>query len=56
MRQEILMPSHWHQDNYKITRRTIFFLLDVAAAIWGMGMFNQYLKGKTFILHTDHKA
>jgi hypothetical protein len=27
----------------------------VAAAVWGMGIFNEYLKGKKFILYTDHK-
>jgi hypothetical protein len=31
------------------------FLLEAAAAVWGMDVFNEYLKGKKFILYTDHK-
>ncbi len=31
------------------------FLLKLAAAVWGMDVFNEYLKGKKFILFTDHK-
>jgi RNase H-like domain found in reverse transcriptase len=31
------------------------FLIEAAAAIWGMDFFNEYLKGKRFILYTDHK-
>jgi hypothetical protein len=31
------------------------FLLEAAAAVWGMDFFNEYLKGKRFILYTDHK-
>jgi hypothetical protein len=31
------------------------FLLEAAAAVWGMEFFNKYLKGKRFILYTDHK-
>jgi hypothetical protein len=31
------------------------FLLETAAAVWGMDFFNEYLKGKRFILYTDHK-
>jgi hypothetical protein len=31
------------------------FLLDASAAVWGMDFFNEYLKGKRFILYTDHK-
>ncbi len=31
------------------------FLLEAAAAVWGMDFFNEYLKGKRFILNTDHK-
>jgi hypothetical protein len=31
------------------------FLLESAAAVWGMDVFNEYLKGKKFILFTDHK-
>jgi RNase H-like domain found in reverse transcriptase len=29
--------------------------LEAAAAVWGMDFFNEYLKGKHFILYTDHK-
>jgi hypothetical protein len=29
--------------------------LEAAAAVWGMDIFNEYLKGKKFILSTDHK-
>ncbi len=38
-----------HQMNYSP------FLLEAAATIWGMDFFNEYLKGKRFILYTDHK-
>ena len=31
------------------------FLLEAAAAVWGMEHFHEYLKGKRFILYTDHK-
>jgi hypothetical protein len=31
------------------------FLLEAAAAVWGMDHFNVYLKGKKFKLNTDHK-
>jgi hypothetical protein len=31
------------------------FLLEAAAAVWGIDFFNEYLKGKQFILYTDHK-
>ncbi len=31
------------------------FLLEAAAAVWGMDHFKKYLKGKKFILYTDHK-
>ncbi len=31
------------------------FLLEAAAAVWGMDFFNEYLKGKRFIPYTDHK-
>ncbi len=35
--------------------RVMTFLLEAAAAVWGMDLFNEYLKGKCFILYTDHK-
>jgi len=38
-----------HEKNYSP------FLLESAAAVWGMDVFNEYLKGKQFILFTDHK-
>ncbi len=38
-----------HERNYSP------FLLDAAAAVWGMEVFNKYLRGKQFILFTDHK-
>jgi RNase H-like domain found in reverse transcriptase len=31
------------------------FLLEAAAAVWGMDFFNEYLKGKRFSLYTYHK-
>jgi len=31
------------------------FLLETAAAVWGMDFFNEYFKGKCFILYMDHK-
>ncbi len=31
------------------------FLLEAAAAVWGMDHFNEGLKGTKFILYTDHK-
>ncbi|MFN9939709.1 MAG: RNase H-like domain-containing protein [bacterium] len=38
-----------HEKNYSP------FLLESAAAVWGTDVFNEYLKGKKFILFTDHK-
>jgi len=38
-----------HEKNYSP------FLLELAAAVWGMDTFNEYLKGKKFILNMDHK-
>jgi len=38
-----------HEINYSP------FLLESAAAVWGMDVFDEYLKGKQFILFTDHK-
>ncbi len=38
-----------HEKNYSP------FLLEAAAAVWGMDFFNKYLRGKQFILCTDHK-
>ncbi len=38
-----------HEQNYSP------FLLEAAAAVWGMDQCNEYLKGKKFILYTDHK-
>jgi len=38
-----------HKKNYSP------FLLEAAATVWGMDHFNEYLKGKKFILYTDHK-
>jgi RNase H-like domain found in reverse transcriptase len=31
------------------------FLLEAAIAVWGMDHFNEYLKGKKFILYTENK-
>jgi hypothetical protein len=31
------------------------FLLEAATTVWGMDHFDKYLKGKKFILFTDHK-
>lgn len=38
-----------HEKNYSP------FLLEAAAAVWGMDIFNKYFRGKQFILFTDHK-
>jgi RNase H-like domain found in reverse transcriptase len=38
-----------HEKNYSP------FLLEAAAAVLGMDVFNVYLQGKQFILYTDHK-
>jgi hypothetical protein len=48
----ISFASRQLKDHEKITQ---FFLLEAAAAVWGMDRFNEYLKGKKFILYTDHK-
>ncbi len=29
--------------------------MEAAAAVWGMDIFNKYLKGKKIFLYTDHK-
>jgi len=38
-----------HEKNYSP------FLLEAAAAIWGMDIFNKYLRGKQFLLFTYYK-
>jgi len=38
-----------HEKNYSL------FLLEAAAAVWGMDFFNKYLRGKQLIMYTDHK-
>jgi len=38
-----------HEKNYTL------FLLEMHAAVWGMEHFSHYLKGRRFILFTDHK-
>ncbi len=38
-----------HEKNYSP------FLLEAAAAVWGMEVFNEYLRVKQFILFTNHK-
>ncbi len=38
-----------HEKNYSL------FLLEAAAAARGMDFYNEYLKGKQFIMYTDHK-
>jgi hypothetical protein len=38
-----------HEKNYSP------FLLEAAAAVWGMEIFNEYLRGKQFVLFTNHK-
>ena len=46
------MQSHLHHDHQK---NYSLFLLEAAAAMWGMDNFNEYLQDKQFILYTDHK-
>ncbi len=38
-----------HEKNYSP------FLLEATAAVWGTDFFNEYLKGKCFILYMDQK-
>ncbi len=38
-----------HKKNYSP------FLLEAAAAVWGMDVFNKYLLGNQYIIFTDHK-
>ena len=38
-----------HEKNYSP------FLLEMAAACWGMELYQEHLRGKHFILYTDHK-
>jgi len=38
-----------HEKNYSP------YLLEMAAAVWGMDFYNEYLRGKQFVLYTDHK-
>ena len=38
-----------HEKNY------LPFLLEMQSAIWGMEYFQEHLRGKRFILFTDHK-
>jgi RNase H-like domain found in reverse transcriptase len=39
-----------HKKNYSP------FLLEAAAAVWGMYFFNEYLRGKCFILNNESQA
>ena len=32
------------------------YLLEMQAAVWGMSFYNEYLRGKRFILYSDHNA
>ena len=38
-----------HERNYSP------YLVEMAAAVWGMEFYNEYLKGKQFTLYTDHR-
>ena len=38
-----------HEKNYSP------YLLEMAAAVWGMEFYDEYLRGKHFTLYTDHK-
>ena len=38
-----------HEKNYSP------YLVEMAAAVWGMEFYNEYLKGKHFVLYTDHQ-
>ena len=38
-----------HEKNYSS------YLLEMAAAVWGMEFYDEYLRGKHFFLYTDHK-
>ena len=38
-----------HEKNYSP------YLVEMAAAVWGMEFYNEYLKGKQFTLYTDHR-
>ena len=40
-----------------IKHEVIYFpyLLEMAAAVWGMEFYHKYRKGKQFTLYTDHK-
>jgi hypothetical protein len=49
LQQAQRMNKKDHEKNYSP------FLLEAAAAVWGMDIFNEYLRGKQFVLFTDHK-
>ncbi len=51
-RRKIFMQSHLYHDHEK---NYSLFLLEAAAAMWGIDNFNEYLQDKQFILYTDHK-
>jgi hypothetical protein len=48
------MPSYIHLANLKTAKKYSPFLLESAATVWRMDVFNEYLKVKQFILRTDH--
>jgi len=48
----ISFPSQQLKDH---ENKYLPFLLEAVAPVWGMDHFNEYLKGKKFILYTDHK-
>jgi hypothetical protein len=54
-RMETFMPFHSHQDMIDHKKNCSPFLLEAAPAVWGMDIFNEFLKGKQFIFYTDHK-
>jgi hypothetical protein len=49
------LQSHLHLGSSKITKNYSQFLLEAAAVVWGMDVFNECLIGKQFVLFTDHK-
>jgi hypothetical protein len=50
---KIQIISHASRQLKKNEKNYTRFLLETAAAAWGMDNFNEYLKGSTFTLYRD---
>jgi len=52
-KEDIKIISHASRQLKENEKNYKPFLLETAAAVWGMDNFNEYLKGSWFTLYTD---